>query len=306
MATLHYGKIRCVRLYALAMSPPAREPRISVMTVVPISRFRSRLRDALLPDYELGPELPGAGMSRVFRARDLSLGRLVALKIVHPDIAKRVGIEQFRREIAVTAHLLHPHIVPLLAAGDVDGLFWYTMPLVTGESLRTRLFREGSVPLSFALRLTVEVAEALDYAHRQGVIHRDIKPENILLQDNHAMVLDFGIAGAVTAHGALPLERPSSGTPGYMSPEQVLGEPVDGRADIYSLARTFAEMVTGELPEGGVSPRLPREVAQIVERALNPDANRRYPTAAEFANALAPCRREPGPWERLVGKVLRS
>ena len=146
----------------------------------PFEEVEWELRDALIPDYELGPELPGAGMSRVFRARDLSLGRLVALKIVHPDLARRVGIEHFRREIAVTAHLLHPHIVPLLAAGDVDGLFWYTMPLVTGESLRARLHREGSLRPGLALRLTVEVAEALDYAHRQGVIHRDIKPENIL------------------------------------------------------------------------------------------------------------------------------
>src|SRR5262245_65702111 len=126
------------------------------MSVVPISRFRTRLRDALLPDYELGPELPGAGMSRVFRARDLSLGRLVALKIVHPDIAQRVGIVHFRREIEVTAHLLHPHIVPLLAAGDIDGLFWYTMPLVTGESLRSRLYRDGPMPPGLAIQLEVE------------------------------------------------------------------------------------------------------------------------------------------------------
>jgi len=274
------------------------------MAVAPISRFRTRLRDALLPDYELGPELPGAGMSRVFRARDLSLGRLVALKIVHPDVARRVGIEHFRREIAVTAHLLHPHIVPLLAAGDVDGLFWYTMPLVTGESLRGRLYRDGALPPGLALRLTVEVAEALDYAHRQGVIHRDIKPENILLQDNHAMVLDFGIAGAVSARGA-PLERSGAGTPGYMSPEQMLGEPVDGRADVYSLARTFAEMVTGALPEGVFDGRgrIPRDIVAVIRRALEPDPNKRYPTAGEFAEDLSPCEPEIGWWERIVARL---
>ena len=274
------------------------------MTVLPISRFRTRLRDALLPDYELGPELPGAGMSRVFRARDLSLGRLVALKIVHPDVAQRVGIEHFRREIAVTAHLLHPHIVPLLAAGDVDGLFWYTMPLVTGESLRARLYREGALPPGLAIRLTVEVAEALDYAHRQGVIHRDIKPENILLQDDHAMVLDFGIAGAASTRG-VPLERVRSGTPGYMSPEQMLGEPVDGRADIYSLGRTFAEMVTGALPEIGFDGkgRIPRDIVAVVRRALDPDPNKRYPTAGEFADDLTPCQPEMGWWERMVAKL---
>jgi serine/threonine-protein kinase len=278
------------------------------MTVLPISRFRTRLRDALLPDYELGPELPGAGMSRVFRARDLSLGRLVALKIVHPDVAGRVGIEHFRREIAVTAHLLHPHIVPLLAAGDVDGLFWYTMPLVTGESLRTRLFRDGAVPLPLAIRIAVEVAEALDYAHRQGVIHRDIKPENILLQDNHAMVLDFGIAGAVSAGALHAFDRQPAGTPGYMSPEQSLGEPVDGRADIYSLGRTFVEMITGALPDGPTRGRrgIPPDIARVVDKALEPVADLRFATAGDFAVALAPCRRGPGLWSRLVGRLART
>jgi len=277
------------------------------MTVLPISRFRTRLRDALLPDYELGPEMPGAGMSRVFRARDLSLGRLVALKIVHPDVAGRVGIEHFRREIAVTAHLLHPHIVPLLAAGDVDGLFWYTMPLVTGESLRTRLFREGTVPLPLSIRLAVEVAEALDYAHRQGVTHRDIKPENILLQDNHAMVLDFGIAGAISDGGLHPPDRPPSGTPAYMSPEQKLGHPVDGRADIYSLARTLVEMITGVLPDGQTRCRrgIPCDIARVVDKALDPDADLRFATAGDFADALAPCRRDAGFWTRMVGRLTK-
>ena len=278
------------------------------MTVLPISRFRTRLRDALLPDYELGPEMPGAGMSRVFRARDLSLGRLVALKIVHPDVASRVGIEQFRQEIAVTAHLLHPHIVPLLAAGDVDGLFWYTMPLVTGESLRGRLYREGVLPVFLAKRITIEVAEALDYAHRQGVIHRDIKPENILLQDNHAMILDFGIAGALSAAApALQLVRPRSGTPGYMSPEQFLGEPADGRADVYSLARTLAEMLTGSLPEGPFTgPKgLSKQMTEIIRHALDPDVNRRFATAREFARALSRCP-ERGVWQTIVRRVRKG
>jgi serine/threonine-protein kinase len=278
------------------------------MTVAPISRFRLRLRDALLPDYALGPEMPGAGMSRVFRARDLSLGRLVALKIVHPDVAARVGIEHFRREIAVTAHLLHPHIVPLLAAGDVDGLFWYTMPLVTGESLRARLYREGPLPLYLAKRIAVEVAGALDYAHRQGVIHRDIKPENILLQDDHAMILDFGIAGAMSATPpALQLMRPGSGTPGYMSPEQALGEPVDGRADVYSLARTFAEMLTGVLPETTFTGTkgVPKQMVDIIQRALDPDVNRRFGSAGELAKALARCP-DRGVWQTIVRSVRKK
>jgi len=138
------------------------------------------------------------------------------------------------------------------------------------------------------------------------VIHRDIKPENILLQDNHAMVLDFGIAGAVSTHGA-PLERASSGTPGYMSPEQMLGEPVDGRADVYSLARTFAEMVTGALPEGVFDGkgRIPRDIVAVIRRALEPDPNRRYPTAGEFAEDLSPCQPEVGWWEKVISRFAR-
>ena len=289
------------------MSHRGADSRIPGMSASPISRFRLRLRDALLPDYELGPEMPGAGMSRVFRARDLSLGRLVALKIVHPDVAARVGIEHFRREIAVTAHLLHPHIVPLLAAGDVDGLFWYTMPLVTGESLRGRLYREGPLPLYMAKRIAVEVAGALDYAHRQGVIHRDIKPENILLQDDHAMILDFGIAGAMSAPPPmLQLVRPRSGTPGYMSPEQLLGEPADGRADVYSLARTFVEMLTGGLPETvfAGAKGVPRQMTEIIQRALDPDMNRRFATAGDFAKALARCP-DWGVWQAIVRSVRK-
>ncbi len=277
-------------------------------SVAPISKFRRRLRSALAPDYELGPELPGAGMSRVFQARDLTLGRSVALKIVHPDIAAALGVEHFRREIAITAHLLHPHIVPLLSAGDVDGLFFYTMPLVTGESLRARLEREGTIPAGVAQRLADEVASALDYAHRQGVIHRDIKPENILIHDGHAMVLDSGIAGALCqVMGPRPQHGPTAGTPAYMSPEQRAGQPADGRSDVYSLARVMVEAITGVLPAGPWLDRRARgigsELRAVLERALATSPEDRYATAAEFRNALAPF--APGCGSRTGGRWTR-
>jgi len=233
----------------------------------------------------------------------------VAIKVLPPELAFQQDIrERFKREAQTAGQLLHPHIVPLLAAGDVDGLFWYTMPLVTGESLRSRLFREGRLSVSLALRLAIETADALDYAHRQGVTHRDVKPENILLQDNHAMVLDFGIAGAISDVKAQGGDRLTTGTPAYMSPEQRAGEPVDGRADIYSLARMLVEMLTGELPEAGSAdlPRIPgvdREMVETIRRALAPDPDRRPPTAGEFAAALAPCEHQrPSFLERLLSR----
>ena len=181
------------------------------------------------------------------------------------------------------------------------------MPLVTGESLRARLYREGPLPLCLAKRIAVEVAGALDYAHRQGVIHRDIKPENILLQDDHAMILDFGIAGAVSAAApVLQLVRPRSGTPGYMSPEQMLGEPVDGRADVYSLARTFAEMLTGALPETLFTGAkgVPKQMTAIIQRALDPDVDRRFATAGDLAKALARCP-DRGVWQTILRSMRR-
>ena len=195
-----------------------------------------RLGTALADRYRVERELGSGGMATVYLAHDLKHERDVALKVLHPELAAVLGAERFLSEIKTTAKLQHPHILPLLDSGDADGLLFYVMPVVDGESLRQRLQRDTQLPLDDAIRITKEVGSALDYAHRQGVIHRDIKPENILMHDGSAMVTDFGIALAVTAAGGARLTQTglSLGTPQYMSPEQAMGErQVDARADVY-------------------------------------------------------------------------
>jgi hypothetical protein len=247
-------------------------------------------------------------MATVYLACDLKHGRPVGLKVLRPELGAVLGAERFLREIRLTANLQHPHILPLLDSGEAAGQFFYVMPYVEGESLRARLQREGQLPLDEALRLTREVAEALDYAHQQGIVHRDIKPENILLSREHALVADFGIALAVTQAGGGRLTETglSLGTPAYMSPEQAMAEPrLDGRSDQYSLACVLYEMLTGEPPYTGSTaqaiiakrlsepvPRLstlrqaPTEVEAAVTRALAKSPADRFHTAAAFASAL--------------------
>src|ERR1700730_18445352 len=190
-------------------------------------------------------------MATVYLAEDAKHGRSVALKVLHADLAASLGPERFRREITLAAKLQHPHILTVLDSGETgDGLLWFTMPYVEGESLRDRLVRERQLAVPEALRLARESALALDYAHRHGVIHRDIKPENILLIDGQAMVADFGIARGADGGGSrLTGTGMSIGTPAYMSPEQAAGgSDVDGRTDVYSLAGVLYEMLTGEAP----------------------------------------------------------
>src|SRR6188508_630931 len=205
-------------------------------------------------------------MATVYLAHDLKHDRDVAIKVLHPDLGAALGGERFLTEIRTTARLQHPHILPLLdsgtTAGHPDGreaavgpaFLYYVMPLVTGETLRARLEREKLLPIDDALRIAREVADALDYAHRLGVIHRDIKPENILLQGGHALVADFGIALAVQQAGGQRMTQTglSLGTPQYMAPEQAAGEKsVDARADVYALGAVLYEMLTGEPPFTG-------------------------------------------------------
>ena len=166
-----------------------------------MSTVAARLTAALADRYRVDRELGAGGMATVYLARDLKHDRDVAIKVLHPDLGAALGGERFLSEIRTTARLQHPHILPLLDSGDADGLLFYVMPLVTGETLRTRLERERQLPVDDAVRIAREVADALDYAHGLGVIHRDIKPENILLQDGHALVADFGIALAVQSAG---------------------------------------------------------------------------------------------------------
>ncbi|MFN8651819.1 MAG: serine/threonine-protein kinase [Gemmatimonadales bacterium] len=272
------------------------------------------LRQALADRYEIGGELGRGGMAVVCQARDRRHDRPVAIKVLHPDLAKAVGGERFLREISILARLSHPNILPLLDSGSfelVTGLPvpWYVMPLVRDETLRNRLDREGPLPVEVALRYTGELCAALAHAHAQGFIHRDIKPENILLQGGQAVLADFGIARAVTVAGGTTLTSTGLvvGTPAYMSPEQSIGgERLDPRSDLYSLGIVLYEMLAGHPPFTGATPQaisarhqfesppplsvvrpgLPAGVPAAVDRALSKVAADRFQSAEEFTEAL--------------------
>ena len=199
----------------------------------------SRLQTALADRYRIERELGQGGMATVYLAEDLKHHRKVAVKVLRPELAATLGPERFAREIEVAARLQHPHILGLLDSGDADGFFYYVMPYVEGETLRDRLARGGELPVPEAVRLLGEIAEALATAHRAGVVHRDIKPENVMLSGRHAMVMDFGVAKAVTEASSGPQLTTAGvalGTPAYMAPEQATADPqIDGRVDIYAL-----------------------------------------------------------------------
>ena len=230
-----------------------------------------RLTISLADRYRIERELGAGGMATVYLAHDLKHGRDVAIKVLHPDLGAALGGERFLTEIRTTARLQHPHILSLLDSGEADTLLYYVMPLVRGETLRTRLERERQLPIPDALRIAREVADALQHAHAQGIIHRDIKPENILLQDGHALVADFGIALAVQQAGGQRMTQTglSLGTPQYMSPEQAMGErTIDARSDIYALGAVTYEMLAGDAPFTGSS------VQAIVAKVLSSDPER--------------------------------
>ncbi|HEV7785551.1 MAG TPA: protein kinase [Thermoanaerobaculia bacterium] len=235
------------------------------------SNLQDQLQRALGEAYLLERELGGGGMSRVFLAHERALGRKVVVKVLLPELSAGVNVERFRREIQLAAQLQHPHIVPLLSAGEADGLPYFIMPFVTGESLRARVAREGEFPISETVRILRDVVSALAYAHGYGVIHRDVKPDNVLLSGGVAVVTDFGVAKAVTASAGesgstgLTSLGVALGTPAYMAPEQATASPnTDHRADIYSLGIVAYEMLTGTPPFGG---RSAQQVlaAQVVE-----------------------------------------
>jgi eukaryotic-like serine/threonine-protein kinase len=268
-----------------------------------------RLRDNLAGRYEIEREIGRGGMATVYRARDVQHDRPVALKVLHPELAASLGSERFQREIKLAARLQHPHILGVYDSGETDGLLWFAMPFVEGESLRDRLTRERQLPVPDAVRLCREVALALDFAHRHGVVHRDIKPENILLIDGQAMLADFGIARALGAgeDNSLTGTGMSIGTPGYMSPEQAAGERnIDTRTDIYSLGCVLYEMLAGEPPFTGptmqaviarvmtetarplhvVRQAVSRQLSGAVEQAMAKTPADRPATAADFARLL--------------------
>ncbi len=299
----------------------------------------ARLERALADRYALARQIGRGGMAFVYLARDLRHGRRVALKVLAPELAQALGPERFLREIEIAAQLSHPRIVPLLDSGAADGLLYYAMPFMEGESLRQRLDREKQLPVDDALEIARQVAAALAYAHGQGIVHRDIKPENILLHEGEALVADFGIARAVTAAGGSRLTESgiALGTPVYMSPEQASGETgVDARSDTYSLACVLYEMLAGEPPFTGPTAQVitarklshqapdvallresvPSTVGDAVRTALAPVPADRYATVAQFAEALrlrgaiAPAqRRDPMArasrrWERALWLML--
>ncbi|HEY3215657.1 MAG TPA: serine/threonine-protein kinase [Candidatus Eisenbacteria bacterium] len=270
-----------------------------------------RLRAALADRYRVQRELGRGGMATVYLAEDLRHHRPVALKVLLPEVAAALGPERFLREIEAAARLNHPHILPLYESGSAGGLLYYAMPYAEGESLRQRLEREKQLPVAEAVRIAHEVADALDYAHRRGVVHRDIKPENILLAEQHAVVADFGIARAIVAAGGEKLTTTglAIGTPVYMSPEQGAGtRELDRRSDLYSLGCVLYEMLSGQPPFTGptaeslahqhlsIEPRpvamlrttVPPQVDRALAKALAKAAADRFGTAAEFAAALAP------------------
>jgi len=269
----------------------------------------TQLSASLAGRYTVEREIGAGGMATVYLARDLRHERPVALKVLKPELGALLGTERFLAEIKVTANLQHPNLLPLFDSGEADGLLFYVMPYVEGESLRARIGREKQLPVNEAIRIATAVANALDYAHRHGVIHRDLKPENILLHEGQPLVADFGIALAVSNAGGNRITQTglSLGTPQYMSPEQATGDrTIDGRTDVYSLAAVLYEMLTGDPPHHGSTsqaiiarvltekPRsiratresVPAYVDAAVERALAKLPADRWATAQEFAEAL--------------------
>ncbi|HEX3275976.1 MAG TPA: protein kinase [Gemmatimonadales bacterium] len=225
--------------------------------------LRDQLQRSLGEAYRLERELGGGGMSRVFLATETALGRQVVVKVLLPELAAGVSVDRFRREIQLAAQLQHPHIVPLLSAGESEGLPYFTMPFVAGESLRARLVRDGELPVPEAVRVLRDVASALDYAHQSGVVHRDIKPDNVLLMHGVGVVTDFGVAKALTASAGGGERTPgltsmgvTLGTPTYMAPEQASADPgMDHRVDVYAFGVMAYEMLAGRAPFSGRSPQ---------------------------------------------------
>ncbi len=277
-----------------------------------------RVKQALEERYLIEREIGRGGMATVYLAHDLKHNRHVAVKVLSPELASALGPQRFLREIEITARLQHPHILPVHDSGEAEGLLYYVMPFVEGESLRDRMKRERHIPLDSALQLIREVAAALSYAHARDIVHRDIKPENILLSAGHAQVADFGIARAISAAGSEHITQTGAvvGTPAYMAPEQASdGEHIDGRADLYALAAVACEALTGQRIEmfSDVSsaeravilarPDLTPTQARVLAAPLALDRQRRPKSADEWLDALKKAEHKPRPVKWIVGIV---
>jgi tRNA A-37 threonylcarbamoyl transferase component Bud32 len=274
-----------------------------------VNELLGRVQAALGDAFRVESELPAGGMSRIFLANEQSLNRRVVVKVLPPELTSEVSSARFRQEMELLARLQHPHILPILSSGSRGELLYYIMPFVAGESLRHRIAAEGALPVTDAVRILSEVADALGYAHAAGVLHRDIKPENILLEGRHAVLADFGVARALVdarTGARLTATGVAVGTPGYMSPEQLAGDAIDARAEIYALGVVGYEMLSGKPPFEGptaqavltahlttpplplteVRPEVPPQVSNAISRALSKNPEERFVTALEFAEAL--------------------
>jgi eukaryotic-like serine/threonine-protein kinase len=275
------------------------------------SDIRDRLEAAISGSYTLEREIPGAGMSRVFLAKEKALDRRVVVKVLPLEMAGAVNGDRFRREVQLAAQLQHAHIVPLLSAGDADGLLYYTMPYVEGETLRQRITRTGEMSIPETVGILRDVLKALAYAHKRGVVHRDIKPENILLTEHDALVADFGVAKALAASAAEGASGMTSagvalGTPAYMAPEQAAADPnVDHRADLYAVGLIAYEMLAGSHPFTGRSPQalLAAQATESVESIV-----RRRPSvgAALAAVVMQMLEKRPGDRPQTAEEALRA
>jgi eukaryotic-like serine/threonine-protein kinase len=267
-----------------------------------VTDLRDQLQASLGDAYRLDGELGGGGMSRVFVAQERALDRRVVVKVLPPELSGALSIERFRREIQLAARVHHPHIVPVLLVGQADGVLYYTMPYIEGESLRERLDREGRLPIPDVIRIMRDVADALSHAHALGVVHRDIKPDNILLVRHHALVTDFGVAKALrqavqTQERRGRVRTPSTGmalgTPAYMAPEQAAADPtIDHRADIYALGCLAYAMLTGKPP---FSDRPARKIlaAHVAERPVAVSRKRPDVTPAVEAIVMRCLEKDP-------------
>jgi serine/threonine-protein kinase len=280
------------------------------------TELRDRLQASLEGEYRLERELGGGGMSRVFVAQEGALDRPVVVKVLPPELTGSLSIERFRREIQLAARVHHPHIVPVLLVGQADGLLYYTMPYIVGESLRERIDRQGPLPIADVIRILRDVADALGHAHGLGVLHRDVKPDNILLVRHHALMTDFGVAKALREsrpsgdrrrYERTPSTGFALGTPAYMAPEQAAADPtIDARADIYALGCVAYEMLTGKPPFSGrsaqkiiaaqvaerpvplsfVRPDVGPRIETIVMRCLEKNPDHRWQEADDLVDAL--------------------